>query len=207
MKPHLISTSAHMDNENRILEYIESYKLIYSFKNFFESVTLIETISKTNLYYLDNSGLDVFYSDLNNPHHNKGVNWVNHVSNYLIKSNIKNDDIVIFITGRYKMINTNIFSFVNQHMIKEKNEFMAKKDGDLYFGSNRGVHTFYFASTKDKFIDFKNWYGQNGNNEIPIEWEVKRYLETNNKCIILPENIILGVETRVFSKSVTDKIC
>ena len=57
IKPHLISTSAHMENSNRISEYVDSYKILFDFRDLFESITIIETISKTRLDYLENSFL------------------------------------------------------------------------------------------------------------------------------------------------------
>ena len=205
-KPHLISTSAHIENPNRVSEYVDSYKNVFDFKDLFESLTIIETISETKLDYLENSGLDIYYSNLGNNHSNKGVNWLKHVTNFLTQSKINDTDIVIFITGRYKMINDNMLSLIEKHMITEKKEFIAKEDNDLYIGEIHGVHTFYMSFTKAKFIDFSNWYITNGKPMDCIEWDVKRYLESNDKCLILPKNIIMGVETRVFN-STSNKIC
>lgn len=206
VKPHLISTSAHMEDSNRILEYVDSYKTISNIKELFKSITIIETISETKLDYLENSGLDIFYSNIGNEDSNKGVNWLKHVTNFLKESKINDNEIVIFVTGRYKIINENIFSLIEKHMIEEKNEFIAKEDNDLYVGEIHGVHTFYMAFTKSKFLNFSKWYETNGKPSDCIEWDVKRYLETNDKCFILSKNIIMGVETRVF-ESTTNKIC
>ncbi len=78
-------------------------------------------------------------------------------------------------------------------MIEEKNEFLAKEDGDV-FPKNKGVHTFYIAFTKAKFLNFFEWYKINGRMQDCIEWDVKKYLETHEKCLILPKNFIMGVE-------------
>lgn len=206
IKPHLISTSAHIDIPSRIEEYIDSYNLISNLSESFKSITIIETVSQQKLEYLENSGFDIFYSNLGNEHSNKGVNWLNHMTNFISKSKIKDNEIIIFITGRYKMVNTNILSLIENHMISEKNEFIAKDDNDLYPGADKGVHTFYIAFTKKKFLDFSNWYKENGSPMDCIEWDLKKYLETNENCMILPKNIIMGIETRVF-QSTTNKIC
>lgn len=203
--PHLISTSAHMNIQNRVDEYVTSYNIIFNLRHLFKSITIIETVSQESLEYLENTGLDVIYSNLGNTSPNKGVNWLNHVKHFLDLSKIDDNDIIIFITGRYKIVNTNILSLIETHMIIEKNEFIAKNDNDLYSGE-KGVHTFYMAFTKSKFLDFWDWYQKNSNFTDCIEWDVKKYLETHDKCIILSENIIMGVETRVFQLN-NNKIC
>jgi hypothetical protein len=38
-----------------------------------------------------------------------------------------------------------------------------------------------------------------------VEWDVKEYLKTHDKCIILPKDTIMGVETRILSFN--NKIC
>jgi hypothetical protein len=205
-KPHLITTSAHLDNQNRILEYIDGYKLIAGLKENFESITIIETISQIKLDYLEDSGLTVYYSKLGNPNLNKGVNWLNHVTSFLSQSTIKDDEIVIFITGRYKLINTNILTLIKTHMLDEKIDFMAKDDSDLYVGDIHGVHTFFMAFTKKKFLDFSNWYQTKGQTNDCIEWDVKKYLEKHNNTLILSKDTIMGVETRVFNSKL-NKIC
>lgn len=203
--PHLISTSAHMDIQNRVDEYISSYNIIFNLRHLFKSVTIIETISQEILEYLENTGLDIIYSKLGNTNPNKGVNWLNHVKYFLDLSKIDNNDIIIFITGRYKIVSTDILSLIETYMIVEKNEFIAKNDNDLYY-DGKGVHTFYMAFTKSKFLDLWNWYQKNGNFMDCIEWDIKKYLETHDKCLILPKNIIMGVETKVFQSS-NNKIC
>jgi hypothetical protein len=206
VKPHLISTSAHINDSNRVLEYIDSYKQISEFKDSFKSITIIETISETKLEYLENTDLPVLYSGLGNSHPNKGVNWLHHVTNFLLNSEINDDEIVIFITGRYNLINTNILSLIETHMVKENFDFIAKEDDDLYVGEIHGVHTFFMAFTKAKFLDFSSWYRINGQTNDCIEWDVKRFMLTNDKCLILPKTIIMGVQTRVFT-STSNKIC
>lgn len=206
MKPHLISTSAHINNSERIQEYIDGYSIIHNYKNFFNTITIIETISKKKLDYLEKTNLNVVYSNVENIFTNKGVNWLNHVYNFLETSTIGDKEIVIFITGRYKMINTNILNFISIYMIDNDFEFLAKEDGDLYEGLIHGVHTFFMSFTKRKFLEFYDWYKTNGNINECIEWDVKKFLLTSNKCKILPKTEIMGVETRVFN-STLNKIC
>jgi hypothetical protein len=205
-KIHLISTSAHLIDNERKGEYIDSYKLIKSFEKDFESITIIETISKVPLDYLENCGLKVCYSKLENPYSNKGVNWLNHIVSFLNDSNIENDDIVVFITGRYKLINLNIISIINDYMLNNEIDFIAKDDRDLYPLTPHGVHTFLIAFTKNKFLDFYKWYEKNGTIEDCIEWDLKKYLESSDKSLILPKDEIMGVETRV-SSGIKNKIC
>jgi hypothetical protein len=188
-----------MNDKNRCDEYIDSYKLIYDMKHLFLSTTIIETISQTKIDYLENSGLNVFYSKLGNPSSNKGTNWLNHVSDFLSNSELNDDDIIIFITGRYKIINTNIISLIEDNMLSKKYEFIAKDENDLYPNCEKGVHTFYMVFTKSKFLDFSNWYQTNGQVYNCIEWDVKNYLTTHDKCLILPKYTIIGVETKITS--------
>jgi hypothetical protein len=202
---HLISTSAHINDKNRCEEYIECYKIIYDIKHLFESITIIETISKKSIDYLENSGLNVFYSKLGNPSSNKGTNWLNHVSNFLLNSTLNDDDIIIFITGRYRIVSKNIISLIENYMISKNYEFLAKEDTDLYPDSEKGVHTFFMVFTKSKFLDLSDWYQINGKIYNCVEWDVKEYLKTHDKCIILPKDTIMGVETRILSFN--NKIC
>lgn len=126
-KHHLISTSAHMDSSERIMEYENCYKSIYDLKSSFKSINIIETISKNKLQYLENTGLKVFYSPLNNEHKNKGVNWLRHMTNFISNSEIKDSEIIIFITGRYTIVNTNIISLIEENMIKKILNSLQKK--------------------------------------------------------------------------------
>lgn len=197
VKPHLIITTAHINDDNRILEYIVSFEKVLNFKNSFETITIIETVSEEKLNYLENSQLDVYYSKLGNSHPNKGVNKINHVSNFLNNSKINDNEIVVLLTGRYLMVNTNILSLIETHMINNQYEMMSKDDGDVY-GWDVGVHTFYFSFTKNKFLEFSNWYQTNAVHSECIEVWVKNYSLNHDKCLILPNNVIMGVETRLY---------
>lgn len=198
-KHHLISTSAHMDSSERIMEYENCYKSIYDLKSSFKSINIIETISKNKLQYLENTGLEVFYSPLNNEHKNKGVNWLRHMTNFISNSEIKDSEIIIFITGRYTIVNTNIISLIEENMIKRNFEFIAKEDNDIYTSViSKGVHTFFIAFTKSKFLDFSSWYEKNGKQLECIEHDLKRYMKTNERCLILPKEITMGIKTKIY---------
>ena len=195
-KPHLISTSAHFKDLDRINRYKESYGLISNYKELFNSVSILETVSKSKLDYLEDTGFNVFYSPLGNHHPNKGVNWIIHLSYFLFNCDLKDDDIIVFITGRYNILNINMLFLIEKYMVEEKNEFIAKEDGSVFEGDN-GVHTFYIAFTKAKFLNFFEWYKINGRTQDCIEWDVKKYLATHEKCLILPKNFIMGVELQM----------
>jgi hypothetical protein len=208
IKPHLIVSSAHMEISDRISEYIDSFKIINDLKEFFESTTIVETISQNKLDYLENSGLDTYYSNLGNPESNKGHNWVRHMTNYLHQSKINDNDIIISMTGRYLIVNKNILSLIEKHIISDNNEFIAKQDNDIYIGECHGVHTFYMAFTKSKFLDFSNWFEINGRQTCCIEWDVKKYLDSHDNCLILPKETIMGIETKIFHlDGHNNKIC
>jgi len=104
MENHLIITTATLpedDNrprdaeEIRINEYIESFNSILPFKDSFKSITLIETISKEKVFYLENSVFNTYYSEFDNHFDNKGRNEINHIYNFLVNNNIDDNDYVI----------------------------------------------------------------------------------------------------------------
>jgi hypothetical protein len=207
IKPHIVSTSAYIEDPIRISEYEDSYRLINENKECFESINIVETVSEKKLNYLENYDFNVYYSKLGNSHKNKGVNWLNHVTNFLIESEIPNEDIIIFITGRYRLINNNFLKLINKYMVDDEYEFIAKEDSDIYIGSMNGVHTFFMIFKKRKFLEFSSWYHSNGIKDNCIEWEVKNYLKTHDKTLILSNDFILGVETKIFDKTINNKIC
>ena len=207
-KPYLISTSAFINDNKRINDYIISINSYEKYKSEFENVVLVETINKNNVTYIDESGFKTFYSPLDNTHPNKGFNWTCHIHYYINNNNqILDDDIIVFITGRYKLINTNIIQLINKHLIKDKYEFLAKEDGDVY-DSGLGVHTFIISFTKKIFNDFFNWYIDYINHNECIEWSIKKYMKLNpNRCIILPKETIFGVECNPYYGGGIKKLC
>jgi hypothetical protein len=199
-KPHLISTSAYfLDDQIREQQYIKSFEDIKKHQELFESITIIETISKVDVDYITKTEFNNYYSEMGNIHKNKGFNWVLHIENFLNNSIIGLDDVVIFITGRYRLLNGEFINIVNDYMYVKDYEMLAKEDGDIYNGN--GVHTFLISFTKKKFLHFSKWYKKKGNKDTCVEWEMKKYMKKHSKCFILDKRILIGVETNVFNSN------
>lgn len=67
--------------------------------------------------FLDNLKCDVFYTDNNNNNYeHKGENELLDIKEVINKYNIKDDDIIIKLTGRYKLLNLNFISLVKKNI-------------------------------------------------------------------------------------------
>jgi len=195
-KPHLITTSAYFLNDNiREEQYVKSFEDIQNHKDSFETVTIIETISKVDVDYITKTEFNKFYSKIGNPHKNKGVNWVSHIENFLNTTYIEGRDVFVFITGRYRLLNNNIINLINEYTYDKKYDMLAKVDSDIYNG--RGVHTFFISFTKNKFLEFAKWYKKKGNKDVCVEWEMKKFMENKKKCFILDKTVSMGIETNI----------
>jgi len=196
MKAYLIITTGHINEEQRIKDYIESFKTVDIIAKHFDKIFIVECISKEKISYLENTSFDVYYSTVPNTHKNKGYNQYNHVQTFLKDSTLINDqDIIIMLTGRYFLENNNFIKTVFELLRTNKINIVAKTDGDLWPRTpDLGVHTFYTGFTKESFINFFKWYLELGEHNKGIEWEVRRYMEANkNTSVILPRDIKLGV--------------
>lgn len=207
MENHLIITTATLpkdDNsprsseEIRINDYIGSFNSILPFKDSFKSITLIETISKEKVIYLEKSGFNTYYSGFDNHFDNKGRNEINHIYNFLINNNMDDKDYITKLTGRYKIKNDNLIKNLSH-------DFVAKNDADIY-QQGRGVHTFFYAFKKFKFLEFYDWYNKNSievktGKISAIEMDVKNFIDINKNCKMLNKDEIIGVETCLHSKA------
>jgi len=201
---HLVITTASIPKEScltqlgynyeiRERDYIDSFKSALKFKDLFDSITIIETISREKVDYLENSGINVYYSNFDNSFVNKGLNEMFHIRDFIENNNIDDNDLVVKLSGRYIMENDNILSI--------NSDFIAKYDGDIYDPINRGVHTFFFAFIKKSFVEFINSIDINVVNSIhiSIEWVVKEFLLKKN-IKILDSSYKLGVTTCLYNK-------
>jgi len=181
--------------EQRSADYIKSFEHGLLFKDNFNSITIIEMISNEKIDILENSGINVYYSKFDNLFVNKGINEIFHIIDFFKNSNIKDDDLIIKITGRYLMMNDNI--------LKIDSDFIAKYDGDIYSPLNRGIHTFFFAFKKKLFIEFFNSldFVNNNYDNICIEWLLKDFMIQKN-IPILDKNYKLGVITCLYNKEI-----
>lgn len=67
--------------------------------------------------YLDDLGCDVVYTDNNKFHFtNKGINELMDIHEVIDKYAIKDDDIVLKLTGRYKVLRPDFFNCIKEHL-------------------------------------------------------------------------------------------
>lgn len=190
---HLIITTAYLKNKPEILNEVkETYNSIKKYGDRFKTVSFLETVEDVNYDFIINSNYKYFFSKIGNYFDFKGTNWMNHMTNYL-KNNYENDDIIVFLTGRYELINYNIFDLIDLYIINNNYDFLAKNDGDIYGGD--GVHTFFISFLKKEFINFSDYYFNLKTKHSCIEIDLKKYMEKNKNCIILPKETFLGVRT------------
>ena len=114
--------------EHRRQRYIESIehvlKLIESFNNTQIKPIIVENngIRKT---YLDELGCDVLYTENNiNKFSHKGVNELLDIKDVIHKYNIKEDDLIIKVTGRYKILDDTFFRCILENI--ERNDAFVK---------------------------------------------------------------------------------
>lgn len=196
---NLIVGSAHIEDNKRIEDYKLSFDNIKKFKHIFNNITIIETISKEKVTYLEDSGFNVYYSELQNSDSDKGINWMKHIQNFIKDGN--KDDINVCLTGRYLLENDNsILKIIDDYMSNDDYEFIAKNNGDLYNGvyDGKAVHSFLFFFKKDKFLEFLIFLENNKSNYGSIECDINDFLKISEKCKILPKEYYLGVQTNYY---------
>lgn len=178
--------------EQRMLDYNKSFEYALKFKDKFDSITILETISKYKVVELEDSGIPVYYSKVSNLYSNKGINEMLHIQDFLKNSNFNDYDLIIKITGRYLIENVSILDI--------NSDIIAKYDGDIY-GPDNGVHTFFFGFKKNLFDEFIKFLDINTHdyNNICIEWLLKDFLLSKN-IPILNKNHKIGVTTCLYSK-------
>lgn len=189
----LCSLNLGYSYEKRMSDYKDSFEYVLKLKDKFNTITILETVSKEKVDELENSGINVYYSNIDNSFKNKGINEILHIQDFLKNSNINDDDIVIKLSGRYLIENDNILSI--------NSDFIAKYDGDIYPG-DRGVHTFFFGFKKKLFFQFVSMLNISSINtyeKICIEWLIKDFMISKN-ISILNNSYKLGVVTCLYSK-------
>ena len=182
--------------EQRMSDYKKSFEYALKLKDKFDSITIIETVSKEKVIELEESGLEVYYSKFDNSFSNKGINEMIHIKDFLLASQINDNDLIVKLTGRYLILNDNILNI--------DSDFIAKYDGDIYDPINRGVHTFFFGVKKKTFLEFIEYLniiaGYRYDN-VCIEWLVKGFMLSKN-IPILDSFYKLGVITCLYSKEI-----
>jgi len=101
-----------LDENDRVLEYKESIKTILSYVSDKIKPIIIENNGK-RATFLDEFGVDVHYTENNKESFkHKGINELMDIKSAISAYDIKDDDIVIKITGRYKLIDDSFFQTV-----------------------------------------------------------------------------------------------
>lgn len=97
---------------SRIIEYTESIKTSLSFVFHEIKPIIIENNGKRETF-LNEFGVDVLYTENNkNSFKHKGINELMDIKSAISAYDIKDDDIIIKITGRYKLIDDSFFRSV-----------------------------------------------------------------------------------------------
>jgi hypothetical protein len=104
-----------VESQNRIDEYKENIKntLLLNKENF---IPIIIENNGTRKTFLDDFGIAVHYTNNNNEKFkHKGVNELLDIKSAIEKYNIGDDDMIIKLTGRYRILNDSFFEFVKQN--------------------------------------------------------------------------------------------
>lgn len=199
----LITTAVDEIGSQRYNDVLNTIESVRKHGKKFKSVTILETVLTNNKELFKGDNFTFHTSKIKNTHNYKGTNWLNHVYNF-VNLNYEMDDIIVFLTGRYSMVNDNIFNLIEDNIVDKEKYFIAKNDGDIYRGY--GVHTFYISFTKKGLIDFYDFYGKLDILHPCIEWDLKKFMINNINCEIIDQHTILGVETNI-SENKLKRIC
>jgi len=105
-----------LNDTDRVIEYKENIKNNISYLSDNIKPIIIENNGKRQTF-LDEFGIDVHYTENNKESFkHKGINELMDIKSAISAYNIQDDDIVIKITGRYKLIDSSFFQTVIEHM-------------------------------------------------------------------------------------------
>ena len=169
---HLIITSANIDEhfEHRRSQYIESINTAVKYAYSCLSITVLECFASKVPYLED---FNVVYSPVANVFPEKGLNELQHLKSFLLRSPISNDEFIVKLTGRYLLEDSTFFHKVL--ILKDQYNCIIKNDKDIYEG--RGCHTFLFAAKKGLLLDAIESFDFSSSSVDPIEWGIKAFLE------------------------------
>ena len=156
MKKYLIITSAlntpKLNSDQlviRLADYRSGFYHVLRFKDNFDTITLIECLSKENIKEFEefkDLGINTYYSTFDNHHKNKGANELCHIWDFIKEDFIDEEDIIVKITGRYILNDVNILTYFNDNNI----DVVVKTDKDVYHNSaSTSVHSFFLAVEKN----------------------------------------------------------
>lgn len=137
-------------------------------------IIIVENTGKKHRTFLNDYGFDVYYTDNNNfETENKGVKEIKDILDCIDKYNIKDEDFVIKMTGRY-ILNENS-KFISE-IINYKNQDCVIRYGSYYKPVNERITDCISGLIGMKVkhiknIDMKAGYKIKG---YPMEWEWAR---------------------------------
>lgn len=104
------------NRKKRYIECIETAKLINKELNNQIKIIIVENNGSRNTF-LDELEVDVLYTENNNYNSNnymlhKGPNEMMDIKDVINKYNINDEDVVIKLTGRYKLLNNSFFKLI-----------------------------------------------------------------------------------------------
>lgn len=173
---HLVITTANIPQEyaKRKQQIIDSIEACLSFRQYFDSYTVLECVSAHEDYL---GRYPTYYSQQGNPFKDKGHNELNHLRAFLNQSGLPDDASIVKLSGKYLVTDDYFFKKVN--MLNDELDSMFKSDSDVYAGN--GYHTFLYYIRKGLLLDAIDSISLNDSNERPIEWDFKDFLMVRDR--------------------------
>src|SRR5690606_12080448 len=112
----------------------------------------------------------------------KGLNELQHLKQHIQQLDLKEEDVIIKLTGRY-LLENGLFLYKVKELISEGINSIFKLDDDIYEG--KGYHTFLYATKVDIFLKMVESFSFIQENREPIEWGVKRFLHGRNNNYLI----------------------
>jgi hypothetical protein len=172
-----VMRSIYKAREVRRAHYLESVERIVSYGSFFEKIYLVECVGGRLPRYLANSpgclhGVSRNSLDCSN----KGIQEFVNIANFLEKTTLDDEDLVLKITGRYLLNRADFLEFCRTSPA----DAVVKRDSDIWGEKGKGVHTFLFAARKRVIVGFSKWLLEGERfrafGTIPVEWFFYDYL-------------------------------
>jgi hypothetical protein len=112
IKENIAFKAKELNNNDRVLEYTDSINSISEFILDGIIPIIVENNGKRKTF-LDDFWIDVHYTENNNnSFKHKGINELMDIKSVISEYNIQDDDIIIKLTGRYKILDSSFFKIV-----------------------------------------------------------------------------------------------
>ena len=178
----------NITKEQRVDEYKECFEII---KNFgYENFHIIET-ALDHSSFLESYSKNVFYTNVNGVHSNRGTNYVKAFKEFLNNSNFEDDDIIIHITGRYPLFNDSFFNNCSNLELNKVGCF--KKDDHNQF------YLFLFGM---RFKELKNLLNNINVNQMEIDMVNLELIFSN---LIPHDSVMLVDELGIIGRQSNEK--